>query len=511
MPKGKLPPTTFNVSPNALRPTESFDVDQEMWDRSYKLRRQGKYRTTLQEVMKVLERKPNDEGTLRLAVLIAGASRSDQLQAEEPIPSGMLGDTLLDPIFTQCSHCNTTQWISINWLLDLGDVTSPIGLQCQECGYVMCRDCLKSIETKSGQGYSIYSKVCPNCEQSALGTPVFPTGRRPMQMQHIKGVLSKVLIFREGPLDPDDEYVKEILDNVYPAALQPGVTYSAFPVSNWSDEISFYALGVAKANGIQLDEFDQADGRDMDGNRLYFMRIYLPMEAPKPDQTAETNHATQIYEDVQDDTPKTVLDLAHTCLNRKEYAKAIQIYRKAFSKVDDKKEHWIGIGLVFHQFVVNNLVPNVAKDTRIFALLGDSTLVSAETRRLWYLLIHTSHFEGLKLCLAEAERCFKKAVEISPGSYNARVFLGQLYEDMGFYDKALAEFDRIMPENEEERQGRQGELKYLRETQARDLDADLRPRPDTAAMPIHEMYRDKLQALLQEIDQNHNGNPSLPW
>ncbi len=110
----------------------------------------------------------------------------------------------------------------------------------------------------------------------------------------------------------------------------------------------------------------------------------------------------------------------------------------------------------------------------------------------------------------KSERCFKKAVEISPGVYNARVFLGQLYEDMGFYEKARAEFDKIVPVNEEERQGIQGELKYLRETQARNLDADLRPKLGTAAMPIHQMYGDKLKAMLNEIDQNHNGNPSLP-
>ena len=138
-------------------------------------------------------------------------------------------------------------------------------------------------------------------------------------------------------------------------------------------------------------------------------------------------------------------------------------------------------------------------------------MVSAETRRLWYSLIDKSHCEGLKRCLVEAERCFKKAIEISPGGYNARVFLGQLYEDMGFYEKARAEFEMIVPVDEEERNGLQGELKYLRETQARNLDADLRPKLETAAMPIHSMYRDILRDLLNEIDRNHSGNPSLPW
>ena len=287
MSQHKLPPTTFNVSSNALRPTESYTVDQELWDRVQKFRNQGKYRTALEEVLNVLAQKPDDEGTLRLAAATIGGSRSEQLQAKEPIPSGMLGDTRLDPIFTQCSRCKNTQWISLNWMFDSGghiSVMSPVGLQCQECGYVMCRECLKTIQNKFGLGYSTYSKICPNCGQSALGAPVFPTGRTSTQMKHIKGILSRVLIFREGPLVPDAEYIKEILENVYPEALTSSVIYSAFPVSFWPEDISIYGITIALTQGIPLDEYDQANGQDMDGNRLYFMRIYQSRDEAKPGQ-----------------------------------------------------------------------------------------------------------------------------------------------------------------------------------------------------------------------------------
>jgi hypothetical protein len=47
----KLPPTTFNVSPNALRPSENYTSNQELWDRVYILQRQGLYRTALHEVL----------------------------------------------------------------------------------------------------------------------------------------------------------------------------------------------------------------------------------------------------------------------------------------------------------------------------------------------------------------------------------------------------------------------------------------------------------------------------
>jgi len=206
-----------------------------------------------------------------------------------------------------------------------------------------------------------------------------------------------------------------------------------------------------------------------------------------------------------------IFDKADSCLRRGAHDEAIRIYRNALSKKPREVDYWNNTGVILLNFVNINIVPNVAKDTRIFAILGNSSLVSPETRRLWYLLLDKSHCDGLKVCLDEAERCFRKAVEISPGNFNARVFLGQLYEDMGFYEKARAEYDKAIAINEQKSQFIKVALKNLRERQERDLDADLRPRSGASALPIHEFYGDKLQALLKEIDQNHNGNPSMPW
>ena len=256
MAQNKLPPQTFNLSPNVLRPTNFYAVDQELWDRVHKLRNEGEFQTALQEILDVLDEKPDDEGTLRLAAVTIGDSRSEQLQAKEPLPPSMVGDTRLDPIFTQCSRCKQNQWISLSWFLDgfadpdQMDVTNPAGLQCQRCGYVVCRDCLKAIENKSDRGYSTYSNVCPNCGKTAMGSPVYPTGRTSLQMKHTRRALSEVLIFREGPLVPDDEYIRGILESVYPEALKADVAYRAFPVYPWEEEIKLYAIGVAGAHSI---------------------------------------------------------------------------------------------------------------------------------------------------------------------------------------------------------------------------------------------------------------------
>jgi hypothetical protein len=74
-------------------------------------------------------------------------------------------------------------------------------------------------------------KRCPNCHQEELGVPVFSTGRLPSQMAQHTAPLAHMLVFREGPIPPDGEYLQELLEAVSPDALAtPGLKIRAIPM-----------------------------------------------------------------------------------------------------------------------------------------------------------------------------------------------------------------------------------------------------------------------------------------
>lgn len=302
MPKQKLPPNTFHVSSNVLLPTSGYIIDPILYGQINKLQSEGRFRTALQVILNILDEKPNDESALRLAVVILGGGRYEHLQAKEPIPLSMRGDTRLDPIYTQCSHCNNSQWVSENWTVvefALGlTVMDPIGVQCQECGYVMCRNCF-GIQERPYFDLEILSKECPNCRNDTLGVPVYPTGRTSRQLVHRQRTLSRILIFREGPLVPDAAYLHDMIEILYPDALTSNIPLTVFPVYPWPEDFSTHAQFMALNQGIQLDRCDLSEAKDKDGNRLFFVRAYRSNEYPKPDRKTSMSRLASLHQYVQ--------------------------------------------------------------------------------------------------------------------------------------------------------------------------------------------------------------------
>ncbi len=66
--------------------------------------------------------------------------------------------------------------------------------------------------------------------------------------------LAQVLVFREGPICPDGEYVLNLLKAISPDVLAtPGIRITTFPVPSWSDNMAdlIYAI-IARNEGNNL-------------------------------------------------------------------------------------------------------------------------------------------------------------------------------------------------------------------------------------------------------------------
>lgn len=168
-------------------------------DEVARLRAQGRYRSALDAVLRVLEHDSRSAGAFQIAVALCSFAGSDA--DAEPITREQLSDPLLAPVATECVRC-AKYWYSNHALWD-GPLTirNPIGLQCQKCRYTLCRACFNP------------DSACPapGCHGS-LSAPVHPTGRpqgRPAPRH--SGSLEFVLILWRGA-EPTPEEMKALLD-----------------------------------------------------------------------------------------------------------------------------------------------------------------------------------------------------------------------------------------------------------------------------------------------------------
>jgi hypothetical protein len=269
----EYPPGQFHLSEFVFRPGLPYTPRPGLQDRIERLRSEGRDRSALEGLLEVLENSPRDQEALMLALIVLGRGRTEQRHAAEVIPREYLLDRRLDPIFAVCSHCKTSSWTPTNCLLHgrLADaqVNNPIGLQCWGCGYVMCRKCYPGLRT------------CPNCGSSDHRAPVYPTGRTPRQLERRPQPVAATLVFREGPLAPDPEWMKALLAEVSPDALASGARISAFPAYPWPANIEHIALFSAmrlKDEGrlppVRMDDVVGGEVRSADGLRVYVLKLY---------------------------------------------------------------------------------------------------------------------------------------------------------------------------------------------------------------------------------------------
>jgi hypothetical protein len=279
-----FPPDTFNRSKNAFRPAHIGPSEQglELANKVAGLKSGGRLRSAMDVIFGVLTREPNDQVALRLAMEVVGTtSRTSGLEATEPLTPEYLYDRRLDPIFAVCSKCERSSWVPTKCLraFDMPEmeiaVSSPIGCQCYDCGYVVCRKCMpvQRIDTEM----SIVSRVCLNCGKTDVRPTVYPTGRLPAQLSRTEGEITLIIIFREGPVVPGGEYIKELLKGHCPDALRGGTRIKAVPVENWPDKIEmlarFYVLNLHKKDTTVGYFRGVAEFRDPSGVRSAIVKL----------------------------------------------------------------------------------------------------------------------------------------------------------------------------------------------------------------------------------------------
>jgi hypothetical protein len=294
-PSCQIPPTTFNVIDRAFQPTTLLNYKpneitrkklNELHETVMKLEAAGRFRSALKEIIAFLENDPDNPSVLVMAMTTIGASYGNKFGCEPLTPSD-LSDIRLDPIFTVCSNCGN-EWVSHSSAMT-PFIESKISqeihpMQCRDCGYVLCRVCIferlmPSDSTRDGSLARL--PACPNCGEQSLVDPAFPTGRLPRQtkrQQPEKIVIT--IVFREGSIPPDIEYVTEILELTAPDVLESGATFKAFPIFPWPADIE--EIAIDKILHMQYEgeissqiayELETWRGRDLHNVQLCVVKV----------------------------------------------------------------------------------------------------------------------------------------------------------------------------------------------------------------------------------------------
>jgi hypothetical protein len=299
-----LPPKTYNLSEHAFRPGLSFGTSiQHLNDTVMRLYNQGRLRSAVDELFKVLDKDPHNSEALELALIIVGGLRTAQRQAHEPLTPAYLLDRRLDPIVTVCSHCGKA-WIGGDPLLmpamqffqSLIMINSgaPRPMQCYTCGYVLCSECIIARTGDDPLDPQPLSNICPNCGAATLKRPAYPTGRPPQQMARHAELVAQVVIFREGPIPPDEGFLKRFLEPISPDALSDSAKLLGIPIFPWPSNIEAaavsiliqkHALGEIKGS---LEHAEYMHARDEQENRIYIAKLMMSPEKAKDKKLPES-------------------------------------------------------------------------------------------------------------------------------------------------------------------------------------------------------------------------------
>lgn len=239
----------------------------------------------MDELLRILARKPGDQEALFLASIVFGSvAHTEHLTAVEPLTKRYTYDRRLDPLWVLCSKCGTT-WVPSS--LHMGPLAhsqitlmNPIGMQCQTCGYTLCRECLK--KKKIGVGAALYQSPCPYCPGQELRAPVHPTGRPPAQFERRSEPITAAFLFREGPIPPDREYMRSFFDARSPDVLDDECPVIPIAVGAWPQEPEVYAraylFDLVQKGALAKELLDTVESGtvvdDEHGARLHLVKLY---------------------------------------------------------------------------------------------------------------------------------------------------------------------------------------------------------------------------------------------
>lgn len=185
-------------------------------DRLLQLIELGRHRTALDEILRGLRHDPENNLLLDLGLMIVSGSRTQHLQAAEPVTYSQMWNALLAPVATECSSCHKA-WYSAHSLLPgyTGfHLMNPAGLQCQKCRYTLCRDCFSAEPPLSADDPVdmpvLIGESCPKPGHGALDAPVLPTGRSDIESVDPDRI-EAVIVTREGPIPPAMDNALEVV------------------------------------------------------------------------------------------------------------------------------------------------------------------------------------------------------------------------------------------------------------------------------------------------------------
>jgi len=268
------------ILPDAFNPDREMIPTPGLSKKIEELQRAGRYRTAIEEILKVLDRDPGNQQALFLAANILSLPHTEQLTAAEPLSDAQTFDRRLNPIWAMCHECYRG-WVpnSIHLSSFFGkgrlSVMNPIGEQCPKCGYTLCHECLK--RKPIGPGYAFYEHECPPGCGVKLSTPVHPTGRRNLQFGRRPQGVTHVFVFREGPIKPDTSYVRALLETRSPDVFASRPQIFAVPVGQWPDDPDFYAMAFLLEQGVtkeMIQSWETGTITDDNSTRVHVVKIY---------------------------------------------------------------------------------------------------------------------------------------------------------------------------------------------------------------------------------------------
>lgn len=212
-------PAEFPTVPGLLE-----DVDR--------LRRERRPGAALERVLQVLREDNRSAHAFECALaLCSGRTPTSDQDAIEPITEDQYFDPLLAPVRTVCTDCRAT-WFSGHILFAAEGswmtVSNPIGLQCPQCRYTRCRNCLTTNLRCPQRG-------CPG----TLGTPVLATGAPP-RVEHAPrtGRVEYVVVMWEGTA-PGADTLMPILDEAARGQDTRGAGITVLGVESLDDKLGW--------------------------------------------------------------------------------------------------------------------------------------------------------------------------------------------------------------------------------------------------------------------------------
>ena len=146
---------------------------------------------------------------------------------------------------------------------------------------MFCRDCQEVQRIEVGFAAEAH---CPECHHP-LEIITKPTGRKRLQTRQRPEKLETILVMREGPVPPDNEYLQDLFRKISPDVAEDQPRIMALPVFPWPDshdQLQRQAMVYLEDNGIypaaeQIDCYF-AGARDREGNDWCIVKVYQRLQ-----------------------------------------------------------------------------------------------------------------------------------------------------------------------------------------------------------------------------------------